>query len=132
MNLHHIAIWTNNLERLREFYIAYFGCSSNEKYRNESKQFESYFLSFDGGAQIEIMQKPGIPATSTDPYIQATGITHLAIEVGSPQKVLELTERLRRNSYRIVSEPRQSGDGYFESCILDPDGNRVEMLAVKG
>ena len=130
MKIHHLAIWTNDLERLRNFYITYFGCTCNAKYRNESKQFESYFLRFDEGSQIEIMQKPGIPVNTIDPILQATGFTHIAIEVGSRQKVLEFTERLRYHGYNIVSEPRESGDGYFESCVLDPDGNRLEILSV--
>ncbi len=130
MKIHHIAIWTNDLERLRKFYTTYFGCSCNTKYRNELKQFDSYFLRFDDGIQLEIMQKPGIPYNANDPILQATGFTHIAIEVDSRQKVLDLTERLRYEGYNIVSEPRQTGDGYFESCILDPDGNRLEILSV--
>ncbi len=130
MKIHHIAIWTNDLERLRGFYITYFGSSCNTKYRNESKMFESYFLSFGEGTQIEIMQKSGIPHNANDPVLQAIGLSHIAIEVGSRQKVDELTERLRYDGHIIVSEPRQSGDGYFESCILDPDGNKLEILSV--
>jgi len=130
MIIHHTAIWTNDLERLKQFYLTYFDCSCNTKYFNESKQFESYFLSFGEGTRIEIMKKPGIPQSTNDPVIQAIGITHIAIEVGSHQNVLELTERLRFDSHDIVSEPRQTGDGYFESCILDPDGNRIEILSV--
>lgn len=128
MNIHHIAIWTNDLEQLRNFYMTYFECSCNAKYRNESKQFESYFLGFGEGATIEIMQKPGIPMSSNDPFIQATGITHIAIQVESRQQVLDLTNRLRDHKFTIASEPRQTGDGYFESCILDPDGNRIEII----
>lgn len=128
MTIHHIALWTNNLEQLREFYCTYFDCKSNAKYRNQTKQFESYFLSFENGAKIEIMQKPGIPSNANDPIVQAIGITHLAIQVDSRQQVTELTERLRSGKYTIVSEPRQTGDGYFESCILDPDGNRIEII----
>lgn len=128
MNIHHLAIWTNDLERLKTFYTQYFNCSCNAKYRNEVKQFESYFLSFPQGSKIEIMQKPGIPTSTTDPVIQATGLTHFAIEVDSRQTVLDLTEKLRSEKVTIASEPRQTGDGYFESCILDPDGNRIEII----
>lgn len=130
MKIHHISIWTSDIERLRNFYITYFGCTCNAKYRNESKQFESYFLRFDDDIQIEIMQKPGIPVNTNDPFLQATGFTHIAIDVGSRQKVAECTERFRYDGYSIVSEIRETGDGYFESCILDPDGNRLEILSV--
>ena len=101
MHISHIAIWTTRLEELRNFYITYFNGTSNEKYINPKKGFESYFISFDQGfASLEIMQR---------------------------EAVLELTEQLRKDGFVIESEPRTTGDGYFESAILDPEGNIVEI-----
>ncbi|NLJ88518.1 MAG: glyoxalase/bleomycin resistance/extradiol dioxygenase family protein [Epulopiscium sp.] len=126
MRVEHIAIWTDNLERLKEFYITYFGAKSNQKYRNDSKKFESYFLSFSEGCRIEIMQRPNLLKVnkSEDDYI---GLAHLAISVGSKSEVISLTERLRKDGYKVLSEPRTTGDGYFESVIADPDGNKIEI-----
>ena len=129
MHIHHLAIWTNHLERLKDFYTNYFNGIANEKYRNETKGFESYFIRFDDGTQLEIMQMPGIPENKNDAFVQSLGLIHFAISVGSRDSVNELTETLRNAGYQIVSEPRPTGDGYYESCILDPDGNRVELIA---
>jgi lactoylglutathione lyase len=127
MKISHIAIWTKDLECLKEFYTNYFNCVSGEKYCNQSKNFESYFLSFGEGAKIEIMNMPQIPNNFNDVYGQYIGINHFAISVGSREKVLELTEKMRDDEYRIIGEPRTTGDGFFESCVLDPDGNRIEI-----
>ena len=128
MQIHHIALWTNDLERLKNFYTGYFNALANHKYHNENKQFTSYFIRFEEGAQLEIMQMPGIKDTKKEWTTPSLGLVHFSIALGSRSKVNELTEILRRDGYRIVSEPRQTGDGYYESCILDPDGNRVELM----
>jgi lactoylglutathione lyase len=128
MRIDHLAIWTNNLERLKEFYIKYFKATANTKYINPKKKFESYFLSFDNGARIEIMRRPGIPESLNDSVAEFTGYIHLAISVGSKTLVDSLTETLRKDGYKVVSEPRTTGDGCYESVILDPDGNRVEIV----
>lgn len=127
MKIEHIAIWTRNLEDLKSFYITYFGGTAGEKYSNPTKAFESYFISFDSGARLELMQMPGIPENENDAFDQYTGIIHLAISVGSVDRVDSLTQELRKSGYQIVSEPRYTGDGYYESCALDPDGNRLEI-----
>jgi lactoylglutathione lyase len=127
MKIEHVAVWTHQLEAMKEFYAAFFGARPGAKYTNPRKGFESYFLEFDGGARIELMYRPDIPPTQTDPLAQATGLTHLAISVGSEEAVDALTETLRERGYRVVGEPRRTGDGYYESVILDPDGNRVEI-----
>ena len=124
----HIAIWTNNLEALKTFYIRYFNGVSNEKYMNPLKKFESYFISFESGPSLELMRKDSI----TDGFNETNehpGITHIAFSIGSKETVISLTETLRKDGYRIVGEPRTSGDGYFESVILDLEGNRIELLA---
>ena len=127
MNIEHIAIWTSDIERLKLFYTEYFGCTSGSKYVNSSKSFESYFLMFDSGCRLEIMQMPSIPLNLNNSFSQYLGLIHFAVSVGSKEKVDELTARLRSDGYEIVGEPRVTGDGYYESRILDPDGNRIEI-----
>jgi lactoylglutathione lyase len=127
VKIEHVAIWTQDLERLKGFYIEFFGGQANDKYVNPRTGFESYFVTFDSGARLELMQMASIPAARHDPLEQGQGLIHLAFSVGSREKVDQLTERLRKQGYRIVSEPRTTGDGYYESVALDPDGNRVEI-----
>lgn len=127
MYIEHLALWCRNLERMRAFYELYFGAISNEKYINTKKQFESYFLSFEQGPRLEIMQMNGIPAHSNDVYAQFTGLIHFAVSVGSEEKVNALTERLRSDGYEVVGEPRWTGDGYYESVVFDPEQNRIEI-----
>jgi lactoylglutathione lyase len=127
MKIDHIAFWVNNLEIIKEFYIKYFNASSNEKYHNEAKRFQSYFLSFQDGCRIEIMNRPDITETSDIYKHPKTGITHFAFSAGSKDKVDELTEQLRKDGYTIAGEPRVTGDGCYESVILDPENNIVEI-----
>ncbi|MEM6281384.1 MAG: VOC family protein [Chloroflexota bacterium] len=124
MRIEHVALWTHDLECSRTFYETYFGATSGEKYTNVKNQFASYFLTFDSGARLELMQMAGIP---DGPREQVTGWVHIAVSVGSENAVNALTERLRTDGYTIDSEPRTTGDGYYESVVLDPDGNRVEI-----
>ncbi len=127
MKIEHIAIWTNDIERLKNFYSTYFKVISNSKYINRINDFQSYFLSFGDGARIELMQRPDIPDNVNDPRKQNLGLIHIAISVGSKQLVRELTNSLKNDGYTIISEPKLTGDGYFESCVLDPDNNRIEI-----
>ena len=113
--------------KLRAFYEKYFGAHANDKYINAKKGFESYFLSFTEGCRLEIMQMPGIPASENDIYKQFTGLIHFALSTGSKAEVDRLTELLRTDGYEVVGEPRTTGDGYYESVVLDPDGNRIEI-----
>jgi lactoylglutathione lyase len=129
MKISHLAIWTSDLEGMRNFYIHYFDASSGEAYFNHSRNFKSYFLSFDGDCSIELMQMPGIPTSKNDPRKQFLGLTHFAVQVGSKRKVDALTEQLRKDGFQVVGEPRTTGDGFYESVILDPEGNRVEIVA---
>lgn len=125
MLIAHIAIWVNDLEAMKNFYIKYFEGKSNEKYTNPAKGFESYFISFGSGTQLELMRKQSvnIPSGTAD----RLGITHIAFEAGSKEEILSLTERLRLDGFSIAGEPRITGDHYFESVILDPEGNRIEL-----
>jgi len=127
VKIEHIAIWTEKLEELKEFYVRYFSARPNEKYSNPKKGFESYFLSFDDGSRLELMKMPGIPTSLNNVHDQYQGIIHMAISVGSISKVDELTQKLREDGYQVVGEPRTTGDGYYESVILDPDNNRIEI-----
>ncbi len=126
MKIEHIAIWADDIERLRQFYTKYFGMKSNDMYTNPLKQFHSYFLSFgEGQTRIEMMSMPDrLEPTSRS---QMKGLAHFAISVGDKEKVLSLTEQLRSDGYAILSEPRTTGDGYFESAVADPEGNCVEI-----
>ena len=126
MKIHHIAIWTFRLEELREFYIRYFNGTSNEKYINPKKGFESYFIYFDDGAALELMSRTDVQNTPIEE--NKLGLTHFALSFQSKEDVLRTTEQLRSDGYTIAGEPRTSGDGYFESVILDTDGNRVECV----
>ena len=129
MEIDHIGIWTYDLEGLRNFYMHYFGASSSEGYYNHSREFHSYYILFDDKCRIELMEMPNIPKSKNDPLKQFIGIIHFAIKVGSKTKVDELTENLMADGFKIISHPRTTGDGYYESIILDPDGNRVEIVA---
>ena len=121
MKIEHIAIWSENIETLKEFYSQYFDVMVSEKYINQKKNFQSYFLSFQEGCRLELMQMPGVPENLNDPYNQAIGLIHFAIAVGSRENVDALTTQLRLDGYEIVGEPRTTGDGYYESVILDPE-----------
>jgi lactoylglutathione lyase len=124
MHITHIALWTSDLERARRFYETYFNATANQKYSNPRKQFESYFLAFENGARLELMHSPTLSPLSPAP---ALGYAHLAMSVGSPENVDALTIRLRADGYTIVDGPRTTGDGYYESVVLDADGNRIEI-----
>jgi lactoylglutathione lyase len=125
MKIHHIAIWVKSLENMRDFYTRYFNTSCSEKYVNEKKKFSSYFLSFESGARIELMHRSDIFEQKDSEGKH--GLAHFAISVGSRDKVDQLTETIRNNGFRIIGEPRTTGDGYYESIILDPEGNSVEI-----
>lgn len=129
MRIDHIAIWTTNLEGLRSFYMHYFDASCNEIYHNHSKEFSSYILSFNGDCKLELMHMPTITRQKNELQKQFIGVTHFAIKVGSKEKVNDLTELFRKDGFKIAGEPRTTGDGYYESVILDPEGNRIEIIA---
>lgn len=125
MKIEHVALWTNDLENMKRFYSKYFHAIANNKYTNHQKHFESYFLTFESGARLELMRKPD--NVSREAGLSYLGYAHLAFSVGSKDKVIQLTEMLKNDGYAIQSGPRITGDGYFESCIVDPEGNLVEI-----
>ena len=129
MKIEHIAVWAKDIEGLKVFYETYFGAQSNDKYTNPAKGFSSYFLSFEAGARIEIMQMESVPDSSNDPYAQFTGLIHIAFSLGSEDNVDALTARLKEDGFEVLDGPRRTGDGYYESVVLDPENNRLELTA---
>jgi lactoylglutathione lyase len=129
MRIEHIALWTDDIERCKQFYVTYFQATPGRHYENPAKGFESCFLTFDGGARIEVMKTSAFSPQASEPGAQRMGLTHIAIAVGSEQRVDELTQRLKNDGYPILDGPRRTGDGYYESVTLDPDGNRIEIAA---
>jgi lactoylglutathione lyase len=127
MHIEHIAIWTDQLEQQKDFYVKYFGAQVGNHYHNPSKQFESYFLSFAFGPRLELMHQPGKASSLFNPGEPNIGYAHISFATGSEQTVDELTNRLRQDGVRVLDGPRLTGDGYYESVVLDPDGNRVEL-----
>ena len=126
MKIEHIAIWVRDLEKTKDFYTTYFNMKSGDKYMNKTKQFSSYFLTFEGGARIEIMHHPDI-SEHTGKAGATFGLTHFAISVGSREQVDKLTESIRIGGFEIIGEPRITGDGYYESVVFDPEENIVEI-----
>ena len=127
MKIEHIAIWTQDLDRLKDFYVKYFKAKSNDLYINDFKGFKSYFLSFDEGSRLELMKRIDIEEHPNREK-EFMGFTHMAVSVGSKKEVDNLTETLREDGYKVLGEPRNTGDGYYESVISDPDGNRIEII----
>jgi len=125
MKIEHIAMYVNDLEAARDFFVKYFNGRSNDGYHNRSTNFRSYFISFDDGARIELMNKPGM--TDADKYINRTGYIHMAFSVGSAENVDEITSLLKKDGYEVVSGPRTTGDGYYESCFVGIEGNQIEI-----
>lgn len=126
MHIDHIAIWTVDLEREKKFFLKYFVCSAGKKYVNPVKGFSSYFITFSGGARIELMKRDDISGIRN---CETIGITHLAINVGSREKVDSMTALFEENGVTVKGRPRVTGDGYYESVILDPEGNVIELLS---
>lgn len=125
MKIEHIAVYVKDLEATKKFYTDFFGATASEKYHNKATGFQSYFLSFDNGARLEIMTSSNLAESQND--IVRTGFIHLAFSVGSAEAVDKLTQRIKESGYDIVNEPRTTGDGYYESCVLDGENNIIEI-----
>ena len=125
MKIEHIALYVNDLEGARKFFMKYLGAQSNDGYHNPRTNFRSYFLSFDDGARLEIMNKPEMPDLPKD--LARTGYAHIAFSVGSKEKVDASTAQLKADGYEVISGPRTTGDGYYESCIVAIEGNQIEI-----
>ena len=125
MKIEHIAMYVNDLEKARDFFVKYFDGVSNNGYHNTGADFRSYFISFADGARLEIMTSPEI--MDANKMLKRTGYAHVSFSVGSVEKVNELTQRLEKDGYKVLSGPRTTGDGYYESCIVGVEGNQVEI-----
>ena len=125
MKIEHIALYVNDLENARDFFITYFGAAVGQKYHNPRSDFQSYFLSFEDGARLEIMTKPDL--TDSGDFLNRFGYAHIAFRVGSRDAVDQLTLRLKQDGYPVISGPRTTGDGYYESCIVGFEGNLIEI-----
>ena len=125
VKIEHIAMYVNDLEAARDFFVKYLGGTSNDGYHNKNTDFRSFFISFEDGARLELMTKPEI--IDADKPLTRTGYAHVAFSVGSKEKVDELTELLKAEGYEVVSEPRTTGDEYYESCIVTIEGNQIEI-----
>ena len=125
MYIEHIAMYVNDLESAKEFFVKYFDATANDGYHNKNTDFRSYFLTFDGGARLEIMHKPVM--SDPEKELNRTGYVHIAFSLGSKTAVDQLTERLKAAGYEVVSGPRTTGDGYYESCVVAVEGNQIEI-----
>ncbi|MDR3411886.1 MAG: VOC family protein [Formivibrio sp.] len=127
MRIEHVALWTEDIGRCVDFYQTYFDAVAGDRYTNPAKGFESCFLSFGSGARLEVMKTTSLSLQQQVVGTQRMGLTHLAFSVGSKTQVDALTQRLQQDGYAVLDGPRQTGDGYHESVVLDPDGNRIEV-----
>ena len=125
MKIEHIAMYVNDLEAARDFFVKYLGGVSNDGYHNKNTDFRSYFISFDDGARLELMNKPGLD--DMEKPLNRTGYVHIAFSVGSKEKVDELTAYLKAEGFDVISGPRTTGDGYYESCVVVIEGNQIEL-----
>ena len=125
MRIEHIAMYVNDLEAVKAFFMKYFHAVSNDGYHNKNTDFKSYFLSFEDGARLEIMNKPMLSDIKKD--TNRTGFIHIAFSVGSKEKVDELTEQMRNDGYEVLSGPRTTGDDYYESCVVGVEENLIEI-----
>ena len=125
MKIEHIALYVNDLEKARDFFVKYLNGTSNAGYHNPKTDFRSYFISFDDGARLELMHKPEM--SDNEKHLNRTGYAHVAFSLGSKEKVDSLTEKLMADGYEVISGPRTTGDGYYESCIVAIEGNQIEL-----
>ena len=132
MKIEHVAIWAKDIDKVCDFYHKYFDGVVHPIYHNPAKQFTSRFVTFESGARLEVMHRPDIDAdvgTVTSPmfHVEHCGLTHLSFSVGSKEEVDRLTQKMSEDGIQVVGQPRTTGDGYYESVVLDPEGNRVEV-----
>ena len=125
MKIEHVAMYVNDLEKTKDFFIKYFEAKANDGYHNKETGFKSYFLCFNDGTRLEIMTSPMI--VNRDKDLARTGFIHIAFSVENKEKVVQLTLQLKEDGYKVISGPRNTGDGYYESCVLDIEGNQIEI-----
>lgn len=126
MNINHIALYVNDLDGMKSFYEKHFNAKSNDMYHNQKTGLRTYFLTFDNSCRIEIMARENVKHIDKD--VNNIGYIHIAFSVGDKEKVDTLTQTLEEDGYKIVSRPRITGDGYYESCVCDPENNLIEIV----
>ena len=129
MRIEHVAMYVNDLEKEKAFFETYFDAKAGDKYVHEEIGFSSYFLEFQDGARLELMHNTEMD--DIEKYRKRTGFIHIAFTVGGKDDVDRITDRIKNDAYEVISGPRTTGDGYYESCILDPEGNQIEITADK-
>lgn len=127
MKIEHIAMYVNDLEKTKDFFVTYLEATAGAEYHNSKTEFRSCFLTFADGARLEIMTKPDL--TDSGDLLNRFGYAHIAFRTGSKEKVDVLTRRLKNDGYALLSGPRTTGDGYYESCIIGIEGNLIEITA---
>ena len=127
MKIEHVAIWVKDIDKVCEFYQKYFGGEVQPLYHNPAKQFTSRFVTFEDGARLEVMHRPDIENDAGMFHVEHIGFTHLSFSVGSKEEVDRLTQQMSADEVPVVGQPRTTGDGYYESVVLDPEGNRIEI-----
>ena len=127
MKIEHVAIWVKDIDKVCEFYQKYFGGEVQPLYHNPDKQFTSRFVTFEDGARLEVMHRPDIENDAGMFHVEHIGFTHLSFSVGSKEEVDRLTQQMSAEGVSVVGQPRTTGDGYYESVVLDPEGNRIEI-----
>ena len=130
MRIDHLALWCEDLDRMAGFYVRHFGASEGPRYRNPAKGFESIFLSFASGARLELMRSTTLEPLRLAPGLERMGLAHFALSTGDDAQVDALTAQLREAGHEVIEGPRRTGDGYYESVVLDPEGNRVEITGL--
>lgn len=123
MRIEHVALLTQDLEKMRAFYAHYFGAKSEARYENPKTKFQSYFLTFASGSRLEITSKKFVTLQPGE----TLGYSHLAIAVGDKQDVDDLAAQLSADGYPLLNGPRTTGDGYYEAVVQDPEGNLIEL-----
>lgn len=127
MRIEHVAMYVNDLENTKDFYTKFFGAKIDKRYHNFLTGLQTYFLTFDDNTRLEIMTRPEVEVIEKS--LTQSGYIHLAFSVGSKEKVDKLTKNLKKAGYEVISGPRTTGDGYYESCILGPENNQIEITA---
>ena len=127
MKLEHVALYVQDLEAMKDFYVRHFGAIPNQKYHNPRTGLQTYFLSFDDGARLELMQRPAMSPKSRGEY--PLGYVHISFKLNTPEKVDQLTKTLQESGCPLLNGPRSTGDGYYESVLADPEGNLIELVA---
>lgn len=127
MKIEHVAMYVKDMEKEKDFFVKYFKADSSEKYHNFKSGFSSYFLTFDGGSRLEIMERPNVEEVKHGNYFM--GFHHIAVEVGDRKDVDDMTKKIAADGYRVLNGARATGDGYYISVVLDDEGNEIEIFA---